>query len=136
MKRLCCKGMTLLELLVVIAIIALLAGLIFTVTQPARERALQTQCISQMRQIVMALEKYYQDYGAHRYGDHPFCLSNLYPTYITDESILVCPKDRLKRPDCAPQIGPMLPTSYVYYMRRTGHRDRLKQEDPNHGVIA
>ncbi len=56
------KGFTLIELLVVIAIIALLAGILFPVFSQAREKARQTKCISNMKQISMALLMYVQDY--------------------------------------------------------------------------
>jgi len=56
------RGITLLEVLIVIAILALLAGIVWAVIQPARDRALQATCASKMRQIWVALENYRQDY--------------------------------------------------------------------------
>lgn len=56
-------GISLIELLVVIAIILVLAGIVWAVLQPARDRALQATCASKMRQIWIALENYRQDYG-------------------------------------------------------------------------
>ena len=56
------KGFTLIELLVVIAIIAILAAILFPVFARARERARQTSCLSNMRQITTATMMYAQDY--------------------------------------------------------------------------
>ncbi len=54
-------GFTLIELLVVIAIIAILAAILFPVFAKAREKARQTQCISNQRQISVAINMYCQD---------------------------------------------------------------------------
>ena len=45
------KGFTLIELLVVIAIIAILAAILFPVFAKAREKARQTTCASNLKQI-------------------------------------------------------------------------------------
>jgi len=62
MKRLNRHGFTLIELLVVIAIIAILAGLLFPVFAQAREKARETVCISNSRQIGLQVRMYVQDY--------------------------------------------------------------------------
>ena len=56
------RGFTLIELLVVIAIIAILAAILFPVFARAREKARQTSCLSNLKQIAMAHLMYAQDY--------------------------------------------------------------------------
>jgi prepilin-type N-terminal cleavage/methylation domain-containing protein/prepilin-type processing-associated H-X9-DG protein len=56
------SGFTLIELLVVIAIIAILAAILFPVFAQVRESARQTDCLSNLRQLGLALSMYTQDY--------------------------------------------------------------------------
>lgn len=62
------RGFTLIELLVVIAIIAILAAILFPVFAQAREQARKTACLSNMKQIGIALTMYRQDFD----GRGPF----------------------------------------------------------------
>ena len=84
------KGFTLIELLVVIAIVAVLAAILFPVFAKVRAKAKQSVCLTNTRQISLALQMYVMDYdqtfptvsvgwrmpGAYlssRYGIWPSC---------------------------------------------------------------
>lgn len=56
------SAFTLIELLVIIAVIALLAAILFPVFTRAREQARKTACLSNLRQIGVALSLYTSDY--------------------------------------------------------------------------
>jgi prepilin-type N-terminal cleavage/methylation domain-containing protein/prepilin-type processing-associated H-X9-DG protein len=64
------KGFTLIELLVVIAIIAILAAMLFPVFARARESARKIQCLSNVKNIAMALQMYVGDWDRFPPGEH------------------------------------------------------------------
>lgn len=88
---------TLIELLVVIAIIAILAAILFPVFAQARAKARQTACLSNMKQIGLAIIQYTSDYDGvlppAEVGIEPQILS--WPTlvfpYVKNEDVFVCP---------------------------------------------
>ncbi len=56
------RGFTLIELLVVIAIIAILAAMLFPVFARARESARKIQCLSNVKNVALAVQMYLTDY--------------------------------------------------------------------------
>lgn len=98
MKR---RGFTLIELLVVIAIIAILAAILFPVFARAREKARQSSCLSNLKQLALGLLMYSQDYdekfptyywGEGNSGIATSCTwwAGAYP-YIKNLQIFKCP---------------------------------------------
>ena len=93
------KGFTLIELLVVIAIIAILAAILFPVFAKAREKARQSSCLSNVKQLTLGFLQYAQDYdekmAKYRQGTAaPSCqvmwYAQIWP-YLKNGQILICP---------------------------------------------
>jgi len=103
------QAFTLIELLVVIAIIAILAAILFPVFAKVREKARQTSCASNLKQIGLALVQYTQDWdettshmqvtkipgGIDGSGITPKWQLPL-QTYIKSQNLYLCP-DRTTR---------------------------------------
>jgi prepilin-type N-terminal cleavage/methylation domain-containing protein/prepilin-type processing-associated H-X9-DG protein len=86
------SGFTLIELLVVIAIIAILAAILFPVFARAREKARQTSCLSNEKQLALAILMYAQDYDEKvhcRFANAPWWI--VIQPYIKNTQILQCP---------------------------------------------
>ncbi len=96
------RGFTLIELLVVISVIGVLVAVLFPVFSTAREKARQVKCRNNMMQLVTQLNQYRKDNG--HYPDSPQYntdtdkyhggFSDLYPEYIEDLNLFICPDDR------------------------------------------
>jgi prepilin-type N-terminal cleavage/methylation domain-containing protein len=63
------RGFTLIELLIVIAIIAILAAILFPVFAQAREKARQAACLTNCKQLGLALMLHAGDYFTGRWPD-------------------------------------------------------------------
>jgi len=90
------KGFTLIELLVVIAIIAILAAILFPVFAKAREKARQSSCLSNVKQMALAWLQYAQDYDEclpPQYWNGRYWAQLIRP-YVKNDQIFICPSDR------------------------------------------
>lgn len=99
------SGFTLIELLVVIAIIAILAAILFPVFAQAREKARQTACLSNTKQLATAIMMYAQDYDesyphnhqgwepGNEYHGYAAWTQEIQP-YTKNVDILYCPSRR------------------------------------------
>src|SRR6187399_2962586 len=96
---------TLIELLVVIAIIAILAAILFPVFAQARDKARAATCLSNMKQVALALSMYTSDheetFPIHQDADmfmRPTALPNwgrlLFP-YTKNIGVYLCPTARI-----------------------------------------
>ncbi len=98
------RGFTLIELLVVIAIIAILAAILFPVFARAREKARQSSCLSNVKQLMTGVMMYNADHDGmfipcawvKTSAPYVYWWDVLDP-YIKNENIHQCPS-RIKEP--------------------------------------
>ena len=95
------RAFTLIELLVVIAIIAILAAILFPVFAKAREKARQSSCLSNSKQVGLAYMQYAQDYDGWVPGFlngatavYRWAWTDVIAPYVKNSQVFVCPSTK------------------------------------------
>ena len=155
-KAITIQGFTLIELLVVIAIIAILAAILFPVFAQVREKARQTACLSNLRQIGLGLSMYVQDNDERFPGalqpnptinggtDQREPLDRQLDPYVKNDKLWFCPSDHQPRVSAAAGNGlsfwdesyraKALPRSYTYVAQIA--TDQANGTDINTGLSS
>src|SRR5215510_3202956 len=113
------QAFTLVELLVVIAIVAVLASLLLPAIARVKVRAKAAACVSNLRQIGLALVLYVDDSKVYPqgWGDNTIWGAKLLPYVVRADALFYCPADK---PWTAP-ISPEWKRGFSYGHNSYGH---------------
>lgn len=149
------QAFTLIELLVVIAIISVLAAILFPVFAKVREKARQTACTSNEKQLSLGVLMYAQDNDEvlpPTQNGANVMWPDLVNPYVKNSGIRICPSDQsgvtnsyaldeltfVDMTDFLPNLPPSMPTlalfqtpSNTIMLGETGTGDDFKTSRPN-----
>ena len=137
------SGFTLIELLVVIAIIAILAAILFPVFAKVREKARQTSCLSNLKQIGLGFAQYIQDNDENEpspkddFGEG--WAGKVYP-YVKSTGVFGCPDDPTSPAAGMAKVsyafnGNLFPDNTTYYNNRKTFGAIASMNSPSNTVL-